>query len=177
MTPRVLSASGSTRLSRRRNRCGWSWPLILEKASFSTRTGFTTETWTIEPATLAWVGPRTVREHIAPRIREAAEQAGRPAPRIIATLPVCVTTDAAAVRERIAASLSMYGELPSYRAMFEREGVGGPADLAIVGSAEEVREGIEQLRDAGVTGFSASEFVLNDYEREATRDLLRGLAA
>ena len=32
----------------------------------------------------------------------------------------------------------MYGRLPSYRAMFEREGVAGPADLAIVGSAAEV---------------------------------------
>ena len=38
--------------------------------------------------TLAWVGPKTVREHIAPRISAAAAQANRDQPRIIATLPV-----------------------------------------------------------------------------------------
>lgn len=126
--------------------------------------------------TLAWVGPKTVREHIAPRIRQAADRAGRAAPRIIATLPVCVTTDPAAVRARIGASLAMYGELPSYRAMFEREGVDGPADVAIIGSAGEVRDGIERLRESGVTDFAASEFTPGAEEREATRQLLRELA-
>jgi F420-dependent oxidoreductase-like protein len=122
--------------------------------------------------TLAWVGPRTVREHIAPRIGEAAAAAGRPAPRIIATLPVCVTQDPESVRAAIATGLSMYGKLPSYRAMFEREGVDGPADVAIVGSAAEVRDRLQSLADAGVTDFAASEFVRSPAEREATRALL-----
>jgi hypothetical protein len=34
----------------------------------------------------------------------------------------------------------MYGMLPSYRAMLDREGVDGPAELAVVGSADEVAE-------------------------------------
>ena len=123
--------------------------------------------------TLAWVGPKTIREHIAPRIGAAAETAGRPAPRIIATLPVCVTTRPAEIRARIAETLAMYGQLPSYRAMLDREGVDGPADVAIVGSADEVNEGIAVLAEAGVTDFAASEFVLDAEEREATRDLLK----
>ena len=126
--------------------------------------------------TLAWVGPRTIREHIAPRIREAAEAAGRQVPRIIATLPVCVSEDPAAVREQIGRSLAMYGQLPSYRAMFEREGVAGPADVAIVGAEAEVAERIALLEEAGVTDFAASEFVRDADEREATRSLLMGLA-
>ena len=50
----------------------------------------------------------------------------------------------------------MYGKLPSYQAMFQREGVHGPADLAIVGSAEQVKEEIAGLAEAGVTSFAAS---------------------
>jgi len=123
--------------------------------------------------TLAWVGPKTISEHIAPRIAAAAAAAGRPSPRIIATLPVCVTADEAAVRARIGESLAMYGQLPSYRAMFDREGVDGPADLAIVGSREQVTDRIGAMREAGVTDFAASEFALNAEDRSATRALLK----
>jgi F420-dependent oxidoreductase-like protein len=126
--------------------------------------------------TLAWVGPKTVREHIAPRIREAAAAAGRAAPRIIATLPVCVTEEPEPVRTAIAQGLSMYGKLPSYRAMFEREGADGPADVAIVGSAAEVQDRLQAMADAGVTDFAASEFTRTPQQRTATRELLKELA-
>jgi len=122
--------------------------------------------------TLAWVGPKTVREHIVPRIFEAAAAAGRGTPRIIATLPVCVTETPDAVRAAIGKGLSMYGKLPSYRAMFEREGVEGPADVAIVGSAAEVHDRLQAMAEAGVTDFAASEFVRSPEERQATRALL-----
>ncbi len=126
--------------------------------------------------TLAWVGPKTIREHIVPRLTEAADAAGRPAPRVIATLPVCVTADATGVRDLIDRNLAMYGELPSYRAMFDREGARGPGDVAIVGNADEVATQIEALAAAGVTDFAASEFTRNAEEREATRALLVSLA-
>ena len=125
--------------------------------------------------TLAWVGPKTVKGHIAPSISEAAVNAGRPTPRIIATLPVVVTDDPEGIRSRIAKTLTMYGELPSYRAMFEREGVAGPADLAIAGSAAEVEDGLMAMQEAGVTDFAASVFATSPDERAATRDLLIGL--
>ena len=45
--------------------------------------------------TITWcTGPATLASHIVPTITTAAEQAGRPAPRIVAALPVCVTSDA-----------------------------------------------------------------------------------
>jgi alkanesulfonate monooxygenase SsuD/methylene tetrahydromethanopterin reductase-like flavin-dependent oxidoreductase (luciferase family) len=125
--------------------------------------------------TLAWVGPRTVREHIKPRLTEAAAAAGRPAPRIIATLPVCVTDDEERVRSVISRTLTLYGDLPSYKAMFEREGVAGPGELALVGSASRVSELVAELADAGVTDFAASEFTTNQQERDQTRDLLKTL--
>lgn len=122
---------------------------------------------------LAWVGRRTIREHIVPTIAEAAAEAGRGAPRIIATLPICVTDDPAAVRERISATAAWYAALPSYRAMFEREGASAPGDVALVGSAAEVEDQLHELAAAGVTDYSASEFTPTPDERERTRELLR----
>ena len=127
--------------------------------------------------TLAWVGPRTIREHIKPRLHEAAAAAGKPEPRIIATLPVCVTSDEAMIRTRIGRNLALYGELPSYKAMFEREGVEGPGQLALVGPEEKVSAAIAAMREAGVTDFAASEFTTSEDERQRTRALLKTLVA
>lgn len=124
--------------------------------------------------TLAWVGPKTIKDHIVPSISEAAAKAGKAAPRVIATLPVVITSNPDGVRERIGKTLTMYSELPSYQAMFEREGVSGPADLAIAGSEAEVEDQINGLVNAGVTDFAASIFaapVSDEYHQ--TVELLR----
>jgi F420-dependent oxidoreductase-like protein len=125
--------------------------------------------------TLAWVGPRTVRYHIKPRLTEAADAAGRSRPRIIATLPICVTDDEDGIRARISKNLEMYGQLPSYKAMFEREGVSAPGELGLVGSASKVTDLVGALADAGVTDYAASEFTTNQEERDNTRALLKQL--
>lgn len=126
---------------------------------------------------LAWVGPKTVRDHIVPTIGEAAADVGRAAPRILATLPICVTDDPAGVRDRITVSAAMYTKLPSYQAMFEREGVTEPGQLGLVGSEAEVSEMLADLAQAGVTDFAASEFTPSPDERERTRALLVQLAS
>jgi 5,10-methylenetetrahydromethanopterin reductase len=125
---------------------------------------------------LAWVGPKTIRSHIVPTLTEAASSAGKGAPRVLATLPVCVTDDPDAVRNRITAMSSMYAQLPSYKAMFEREGIAHPGDLGIVGSAAQVEEALGVLADAGVTDFAASEFTPSPDEKVRTRELLARLA-
>lgn len=126
--------------------------------------------------TILWMtGPTTIAEHTVPTITEAAEEAGRPAPAIVAGFPVCVTDGSAEAtaeaRELAAKEFEIYGVLPSYRAMLDREGYEGPADLAIIGSAGEVEERIKRMADRGVTVFAASEFGHRD-QRAATRDLL-----
>jgi len=109
--------------------------------------------------TITWMtGPKTLRDHTIPRIREAAAAAGRPAPRIVVGLPVAVTNDPAAARESAGRIFELYGGLPSYRAMLDREGAGGPADVAMVGDESAVGEQIEALRSIGVTDFLASPF-------------------
>lgn len=124
--------------------------------------------------TVLWmVGEKTIASHIAPRIRDAAAKAGRPEPRIVASLPVCVTDDEAHTRSRADRAFAMYGQLPSYRAMLDREGASSPTDVSILGSESYVRDRLHAIRDAGATEFSAVEFCRGDDERERTRELLR----
>jgi F420-dependent oxidoreductase-like protein len=126
--------------------------------------------------TLAWVGPKTIREHIVPQLNEAAAAHLRPTPRVVATLPICVTEQAQNVRDSIGKGLSLYGRLPSYKAMFEREGANGPADVAVVGSRAEVADQVAALAEAGVTDFAPSEYCLQRDEWHNTRELLIELA-
>jgi len=120
--------------------------------------------------TLTWcTGPNTLADYTVPTINAAAEAAGRPAPRVIAALPVCVTTDTEAAKGRAAKVFEIYGSLPSYRAMLDREGAGGAEDIAITGSHDEVVERISALADIGVTDFAAVEFPGNPDEAAATR--------
>jgi F420-dependent oxidoreductase-like protein len=131
---------------------------------------------TLADGTMTWMtGPDTLSSLTVPTITKAAGDAGRPTPRIGAGMPVCVTDDVAAARERAAAVFQVYGVLPSYRAMLDREGAAGPADVAIVGDEREVAAGIARLADAGVTDFAAVEFGAGDDERRRTRELLRSL--
>ncbi len=125
--------------------------------------------------TILWMtGPATVRDYIAPTMNAAAAEAGRPAPRIVCVLPVCVTDDPDGARARAAKVFEIYGQLPSYRAMLDREGAEGPADVAIVGNEDQVASQIMALADCGVTDFAAGEFAKGD-ERVRTRALLKRL--
>jgi F420-dependent oxidoreductase-like protein len=126
--------------------------------------------------TVTWcVGPRTLASHTVPTIRRAADEAGRDEPQVVCGLPVCVTDDLAGARARAAEVFEIYGQLPSYRAMLDLEGVAGPEDLAVVGSEEEVGEQVAALADLGVTDFCAAEFPGSDEERVRTRDALQSL--
>jgi 5,10-methylenetetrahydromethanopterin reductase len=126
--------------------------------------------------TLTWcTGPVTLANHIVPSITKAADEFGRPAPRVIAALPVCVTDDRAGAAARAAETFAAYGGLPSYRAMLDREGVAGPADIAIIGSAAEVQDRVGALAGIGVTDFAAVEFGATPDEVRNTREALKGL--
>lgn len=129
-------------------------------------------TWA-EGTSLWMTGPKTVATHIVPGISAAAREAGRPAPRIVCGMPVCLTADVTGAREHIAKTLQIYGMLPSYRAMLDREGVAGPAELAIAGDEAALRAGIARLRDAGVTDFNAAIMAHGDAGVDATLDLLQ----
>jgi F420-dependent oxidoreductase-like protein len=126
--------------------------------------------------TITWCsGERALLDHVVPRITEAAEAAGHPSPRVIAGLPVSVTTDVEATHAVIAEQLSLYGGLPSYRAMLDLDDAAGPADVAIIGDEEHVRASLQRLADGGVTEFSAVISAASPEDRRRTWELLQSL--
>jgi 5,10-methylenetetrahydromethanopterin reductase len=125
--------------------------------------------------TVLWMtGPATVRDYVVPAITAAAKDAGRPSPRVVCVLPVCVTDDVAASRAGANKVFAIYGQLPSYRAMLDREGAAGPGDVAITGDEDTVATQIMALAEAGVTDFVAGTYA-RGADRQRTRDLLKSL--
>ena len=123
--------------------------------------------------TVTWMtGPQTVSDHIVPTISKAAADAGRMPPRIVMALPVAVTDDQSGARERAASTFQVYGFLPSYRAMLDREGASGPADVAVVGSKQHVHDTIRSMEDRGVTEFVTVPFDNTEATLDAVAELL-----
>ena len=107
--------------------------------------------------TVTWMtGPKTLATHIVPRINEAAEEAGRPKPRVVAAVPMAVTDDVDAGRRRASKTFQRYGEVPSYQRMLVIEGVSGPGDMVVLGNEAEVERQIRAYADAGTTDFVAN---------------------
>jgi F420-dependent oxidoreductase-like protein len=126
--------------------------------------------------TITWMtGPKTLREHIGPTLRAAAAEAGRPegSVKVAAALPISVTDDGDAARSVAAQQFAMYGHLPSYRAMLDREGYSGPEDAALIGNEDEVRGRLDEVRDAGVDEFVAIPFDPSPEVRQRSRACLR----
>jgi alkanesulfonate monooxygenase SsuD/methylene tetrahydromethanopterin reductase-like flavin-dependent oxidoreductase (luciferase family) len=94
---------------------------------------------------------------------------------VVVQLPVCVTDDVEAAREQAGRTFAIYGQLPSYQAMLEREGAEGPAGVAIVGSEDEVADQIRHLDEIGATDFAGAPYGSDD-EIRRTSTLLAALA-
>jgi 5,10-methylenetetrahydromethanopterin reductase len=130
--------------------------------------------------TITWMtGPRALEQHVIPGIRRAAEEAGRADPRIVVGLPIALTTNKEAARERAARIFQLYGQLPSYRRMLDLEGAAAPQDVAIIGQEVEVEGALRHLASIGVTDFLASIFPggdgPDDESTARTWDFLRSL--
>jgi len=121
------------------------------------------------------VGPKTMEEHIVRRLRDAASRAGRPDPLVVGGFPIVLTDKPDAARAKIAENLTIYGQLPSYRAMLDQEGVDGPADIAIVGDENALRGELKRLEDMGVTHFNAAIAAVDDGAYGRTLEFLGSL--
>ncbi len=123
--------------------------------------------------TITWLtGFNTLEKHVVPVISKAARDAGRPAPRIVAGLPILLTNDADTARAALARELKFYDAMPSYRAMLDREGAASPASVAIVGGENVLDDAIARLKDIGVTDFRASITSIGGDSEQRTVDYL-----
>jgi len=131
--------------------------------------------------TVLWMAPAAaIERHIAPKVNAAAAAAGRPAPRIVAGLPVAVHDDEAEARAAAVASSVVYAGMANYQRILEIGNAATPADAAIVGDETAVRAQLQSLLDAGATDIWAAVFPVGDDRagsRRRTTDLLRELVS
>jgi F420-dependent oxidoreductase-like protein len=132
-------------------------------------------------AVLWMAPPRAIETHVAPRLRAAATAAGRPAPRVVAGLPVAVHDDLTEARVAVAATSDAYAGMPNYQRILALGGADTVADVAIVGDEASVASQLRGVIDAGATDIWANVVPVGD-TREArvaslrrTSDLLRDL--
>ncbi|TWF80540.1 F420-dependent oxidoreductase-like protein [Pseudonocardia hierapolitana] len=120
--------------------------------------------------------PATLAGSIVPTISAAAAAAGRPAPRIVMVVPAVVTSDVDGVRERAAAHMAFYDDVPAAQESVRREGLAHAHELAVIGDEETVAAAIERYFAAGATEVSIAYTDIGTPEEQArTIGLLGGL--
>ena len=128
----------------------------------------------VADGTVTWTtGPETIRNHISPVINAAAEEAGRPVPQVIAAVPVCITSDSDMAEEYAKRDFGFYGDLPSYRAMLEREGLANSWDIALSGSFEQVADGLQKYSDSGGTQVVAAVYGPDEAREQTVSELAK----
>jgi len=138
--------------------------------------------------TVLWMADeRAIGEHIAPRITEAAADAGRPSPRIIAGVPVCLCapSEVDVARERANRILAEAEISPNYQRLLEHGESKDIGDMAIVGDEDAILAGFRRYEEAGVTdlsmrllpiGNTRDELVASKYRtREVVSELVKEL--
>src|SRR4051794_12847097 len=126
----------------------------------------------VQGTTVGQCGPKTIATHIAPRLRAAAEEAGRPAPRIMALIRLCVTDEPAPAYALARDTAARYRQVPSYEAVQDIEGLDEPADLHLIGPWSRVLDGLHEYAEAGVTDYRLEIAAPDAASRDASRAAL-----
>jgi F420-dependent oxidoreductase-like protein len=136
--------------------------------------------------TILWLADeRAIAGHIAPRITGAAEAAGRPAPRIVAGVPVCLCRDSEvdAAVDRANRLLSEAEVSPNYQRLLDQGDAREVGDILAAGSEVAIEKRLRAFADAGATDVSVRVVPLGADRDERlaslhrTRDLLASLAS
>lgn len=107
--------------------------------------------------TILWMADeRAIGDHIAPTITAAAEAAGRPAPRVVAGVPVCLCSpdEVDVAVERTNRVLSEAEISPNYQALLDRGEARQVGDLLAAGTEEMIEARLRSFADAGATDIS-----------------------
>jgi F420-dependent oxidoreductase-like protein len=119
--------------------------------------------------TILWLADeRAIGSHIAPRITAAAAGAGRPAPRIVAGVPVCLCGDdevevAVARANRV---LSESEVSPNYKKLLDRGDARTVGDILAAGSETSIGKRLRSFADAGATDVSLRVVPIGETRQE-----------
>jgi F420-dependent oxidoreductase-like protein len=135
--------------------------------------------------TILWMADeRAIGTHVAPRITRAAQEAGRPPPRIVAGIPVCLCGDdeidvAVARTNRILAEAEVS---PNYQKLLEHGEAREVGDILAAGSESTIEKRLRAFADAGATDLSFRVVPIGDNRddrlasMQRTREFLASLA-
>ncbi len=136
--------------------------------------------------TILWMADeRAIGSYVVPNLTRSAEAAGRPAPRVVAGVPVCLCADdevdvAVARTNRILAEAEVS---PNYQKLLEHGDARNVGDILIAGGESTIRGRLQALADAGVTDLSVRVVPIGENRDELitsskrTRGLLSSLAS
>lgn len=136
--------------------------------------------------TVLWMADeRAVAEHVVPRITKAADAAGRPAPRVVAGIPVCLClpSEVGAARERANRILGEAEISPNYQRLLGYGDAKDVGDLCAAGDEETIAARFRRFADAGVTDLSVRLLPIGNGRDELvaskrrTREMLAKLVA
>lgn len=131
--------------------------------------------------TILWLtDEHALATHVLPRIRSAAEAAGRPEPRIVVGMPIAICDDEAEGRAAAARIFATYTQIPTYARILERGADARPESVVFVGDEATVRDRLRRYAELGATDVLAAPFAWGDDKATITartRDFLASLAA
>lgn len=127
---------------------------------------------------------KAIGEHIAPKINKAAAEAGKPAPRIVAGIPVtlCANSEIDGAKDRANRILAEAETSPNYQKLLDRGDARTVGDLCAAGDEESILARFKSFADAGVTDLSVRLLPIGDTRDELiaskyrTREVIAELA-
>jgi F420-dependent oxidoreductase-like protein len=136
--------------------------------------------------TILWLADeRAIGTYVVPHLTRAAEAAGRPAPRVVAGVPVCLCGDqeVATAVDRANRILSEADVSPNYQKLLDLGDAQSVGDILAAGSESTIRTRLHAFADAGVTDLSVRVVPIGDNREDLiasskrTRELLASFAA
>ncbi len=136
---------------------------------------------------ISWMCPRSyLVEQALPALIEGARNANRPAPPLVAHVPIAVTSDRGVARELARERLGNYSRTPFYLAMFAQAGFADAAegysdalldDLVVSGAEDEVAARLRSYIESGMGQVLAQPIVDSSDSAGSIERAFRAVAA
>jgi len=126
--------------------------------------------------TILWMADeRAIESHVVPLITRSASDAGRPAPRIVAGVPVCLCREAEieTARSRANRILAEAEVSPNYQKLMSFGDATGVGDILACGSESAIENRLRAFAAAGTTDLSVRVLAIGDTRDEMIESALR----
>lgn len=129
----------------------------------------------VQGTSLGQCGPKTISSYVLPHLREGVERSGRSdggGLRVMALVRICVTDDFAGAKALAREIAAHYQSNPSYANATRHEGLDDPSDLHLIGSWQQIVDGLAAYAEAGATDLRINVAAHDEKSRQATYDAL-----